>query len=96
MLLSMGRAACISYDLIFLLGRFTNKGPPPHVNSIGFHLQLSPSTGKNLILLTPNSSRSLRICPCSADAQVSGTDENLLAHNWGGDRKNQVLIRESE
>jgi hypothetical protein len=46
MLLSMGRAALISYDLIFLLGRFTNK--EPHVNSIGFHLQLSPGTGKNL------------------------------------------------
>jgi hypothetical protein len=46
MLLSMGRAALISYDLIFLLGRFTNK--EPHVNSIGFHLQPSPGTGKNL------------------------------------------------
>ncbi len=53
MLLSMGRAALISYDLIFLLGRFTNK--ESHVNSIGFHLQLSPGTGKNLKLLTPNS-----------------------------------------
>ncbi len=67
------------------------------MNSIGFHLQLSPGTGKKSYIVDSKlSSRSLRICACSADAQVSGTDENLLAHNWGGDRKNQVLIGESE
>lgn len=52
-LVSMGRAALISSDLIFLLGKFTTK--ESHVNSIGFHLQLSPGTGKNLKLLTPDS-----------------------------------------